>query len=89
MKLKRIQLGRKKGWRMLPNTIKVDRTTRHGNPSEFGKGEESIQAFTKWLESRPRDELEEHPLLRGYNMACWCPLSGPCHADVLLKKANK
>ena len=27
--------------------------------------------------------------LRGKNLACWCPLDKPCHADVLLKLANK
>lgn len=27
--------------------------------------------------------------LRGKNLACWCPLDGPCHADVLLELANR
>jgi hypothetical protein len=26
--------------------------------------------------------------LRGKNLACWCPLDQPCHADVLLDLAN-
>ena len=26
--------------------------------------------------------------LRGKDLACWCPLSSPCHADVLLELAN-
>lgn len=26
--------------------------------------------------------------LRGKNLACWCPLDKPCHADVLLQIAN-
>jgi hypothetical protein len=26
--------------------------------------------------------------LRGKNLACWCPLGQPCHADVLLEMAN-
>lgn len=29
---KRVQLSRAKGWRMPPNTVKVDRSTRWGNP---------------------------------------------------------
>jgi len=35
-----------------------------------------------------------HPLevargvLRGHDLACWCPLDQPCHADVLLELAN-
>lgn len=27
-------------------------------------------------------------LLSGKNLACWCPLDQPCHADVLLELAN-
>lgn len=26
--------------------------------------------------------------LHGHDLACWCPLDQPCHADVLLKLAN-
>jgi hypothetical protein len=27
--------------------------------------------------------------LQGYNLACFCPISSPCHADILLKIANE
>jgi hypothetical protein len=27
-------------------------------------------------------------VLRGHDLACWCPLDKPCHADVLLRLAN-
>lgn len=27
--------------------------------------------------------------LRGKDLACWCPLDKPCHADVLLRLANR
>lgn len=27
--------------------------------------------------------------LRGRNLACWCPLGAPCHADILLRIANE
>lgn len=33
-----------------------------------------------------RDSLHE---LKGKNLACWCPLDQPCHADVLLELAAK
>lgn len=26
--------------------------------------------------------------LRGKNLACWCALDEPCHADVILERAN-
>jgi len=32
----RIQLSRARGWRMPPNTVKVDRSTRWGNPFRVG-----------------------------------------------------
>lgn len=28
-------------------------------------------------------------VLRGKDLACWCPLDEPCHADVLLELANR
>lgn len=33
----------------------------------------------------PRPNVAE---LRGKDLACWCPLDQPCHADVLLELAN-
>lgn len=33
----RIQLSRAKGWKMPPNTVKVDRSTQWGNPWAAGK----------------------------------------------------
>ena len=27
-------------------------------------------------------------LLKGSDLACWCPLDQPCHADILLEIAN-
>jgi hypothetical protein len=37
-----------------------------------------------------RDEMVRRlPELRGKNLACWCPLDQPCHADVLLEVANR
>jgi hypothetical protein len=35
---KRIQLSRKKGWRMPENTVKVDRSTGFGNPFPISTG---------------------------------------------------
>lgn len=30
----------------------------------------------------------DHEELRGKNLACWCPLGSPCHADMLLGLAH-
>ena len=35
------------------------------------------------------EELADlHQSLAGRDLACWCPLDQPCHADVLLEVAN-
>lgn len=39
------------------------------------------------FEGRPTlDEIRDE--LAGHDLACWCPLDQPCHADVLLELAN-
>jgi hypothetical protein len=58
-----------------------------------------VQCFRRWLEGRDQDLgaksdtlrndlLMALPSIRGKNLACWCPINGPCHADVLLELAN-
>jgi len=90
---KRVQLKRKKGWRMPPNAVKVDRSTRWGNPftvEEYGR-EEAIERFREYID-HPNSPLEftfaDLETLRGKNLACWCRLDQSCHADVLLELAN-
>ncbi len=39
--------------------------------------------------SKPPSLKEIRAKLRGKNLACWCPLDQPCHADVLLELANR
>ena len=44
----RIQLSRRKGWKMPPNTVKVDRTTKWGNPfvvGEHGTAAECVDLY--------------------------------------------
>lgn len=129
----RIQLRRTKGWRMPPNTVKVDRTTRWGNAWKIGSQmfvpdpephfrpcltvADCIQAFRQFVDWDPptADNPYRMPtgdggvlecwggyddnihvnrssirrFLAGKNLACWCPLDQPCHADVLLEIANR
>lgn len=60
-----------------------------------------VDAFEAWLgpfwrtnwdgsesEAARARILEGLPHLRGKDLACWCPLDRPCHADVLLHLAN-
>jgi hypothetical protein len=89
----RMQLSRRKGWRMPPDTVKVDRSTRFGNPFHLGKDGDRAEIVRLFREHLARPEQAAHvadikATLRGRNLACWCPLDGPCHADVLLDVAN-
>lgn len=82
----RIQLRRTKGWRMPANTVKVDRSTRWGNPwtAANSGGVDPVLRFAR--ETAPLMDLAP---LRGKNLACWCPIGATCHADVLLSLANE
>ena len=43
-----------------------------------------------WIDSPgSRYHRDRIAALRGKNLACWCPLDQPCHADVLLELANE
>jgi hypothetical protein len=93
MQPQRIQLSRKKGWKMPPNTVKVSRPTKWGNPftvEQYGR-EKAVQMFRDYI-GHPNSphgfQYEEIKQLRGKNLACFCPLDKPCHADVLLALAN-
>ena len=56
--------------------------------------EDAVGCYEEMLSVKPktgtrvawlRDNLSS---LRGRNLACWCALDAPCHADVLLRLAN-
>ena len=92
----RVQLSRRKGWRMPENTVKVGRPGKWGNPykedrTEGGKDRAwAVSAFRAHYHNDQEYRALVVRALRGKNLACWCPLDGgPCHADVLLDWANK
>jgi hypothetical protein len=48
--------------------------------------------LTYWFGGRMKHDVpfrEAVESLRGKDLACWCPLDQPCHADVLLEVANQ
>lgn len=95
---RRVQLSRRKGWRKPENTVVVARPTKWGNPfsiAEYGR-DHAIAAFRELMTDpmarahvgypEPEEVVAE---MAGRNLACWCPLDQPCHADVLLALANE
>lgn len=51
-------------------------------------GDEATYWLGGWETTRP-DLHAALTELRGRDLACWCPLSAPCHGDVLLELANR
>ncbi|WP_435011731.1 DUF4326 domain-containing protein [Tundrisphaera lichenicola] len=50
--------------------------------------EDAIECFRLMLTQKPEFVAEVREHLRGKNLACYCPLDQPCHANVLLELAN-
>jgi hypothetical protein len=62
---------------MPANTVSVTRPGKWRNPftvAEYGRAS-AIEKYRKTLAARDLSEL------RGKNLACYCPLDQPCHAD--------
>lgn len=92
---KRIKRERTTGWTMPEGAVYVGRPTRWGNPYIIGKDGDASACVAKyraywdaWLFEEPGAEDRLKRLLGGKDLACWCNLTSPCHADVLLELAN-
>lgn len=91
MEPRRIQLKTKKGWKMPANTISVAKPAKWANHYAWwarGGYVAATELFCNYIMRRPRLIEMAKSELRGKNLACWCPLNKPCHADVLLALAN-
>lgn len=100
MKPKRIQRKRTKGWKMPANTISVTRPGKWGNPYKIGEeyktesgfkkietAQHAVNLFEQAIEFYNKEQIKKE--LKGKNLACYCSLDSPCHADILLKIANE
>lgn len=116
---KRIQLSRKKGFKLPDGAINCARPGKFGNPFKVGGyfkiGDIDPRARFQmsWMQSYEPDprftliETNEHAVamfeqllarghfkadlskLRGHDLACYCKPEQACHADVLLREANR
>lgn len=84
---------------MPKNTVYVGRPTMWGNPFKVGElnnnyylfaanEEQAVAFFKKYTSFTGANKEMLIKELGGKNLACWCPLDKPCHADVLLEIAN-
>jgi hypothetical protein len=89
----RVQLRRTKGWRKPAGVVVVARPSRWGNPFRLGIDGDRATCVTRYREALVAGALgfsvdDVRRELAGHDLACWCPLELPCHAEVLLEVAN-
>lgn len=96
---KRIQLSRQKGYKKPESAVVVTRQSKHwGNPfnvKEYGQNG-AVERFYRWLRGENNLFPEQRKLildnidsLEEKDLACFCGLDEPCHADLLLQLANQ
>lgn len=84
---------------MPEDAVYVGRPTVFGNPYRVqacgGGAVEAVGLFDRLVRSKDRGPWQRlasialiRSELRGKDLACFCPLDLPCHADVLLEIAN-
>lgn len=99
---KRIQMTRTRLWRPdNPGAVIVARPSKWGNPYKVGEhphGDRRRKPYTPETAVAEYRRREARGAafsamvareLRGKDLACWCALDQPCHADVLLEIANR
>lgn len=82
---------------MPDGAVYVGRPSRWGNPfpvpeycsrtEEFFR-QDAVEKFRAWLAGQDELQAAIREQLAGRDLACWCRLDMPCHADVLLEVAN-
>ena len=75
-------------------TVSVASPTRWANPyrpadRSMAAGQTTVEHFAGYLRRNPTLVAEAREQLVGHNLACWCPLRYPCHADVWLAMVNE
>lgn len=96
---RRFKLERRAGWTKPPGGRSVARPHRWSNPhrvEELGRAEAVRRYESDLLAGRLVDAAdivldvdEARRDLAGHHLGCFCPLTEPCHADVLLHYANQ
>jgi Domain of unknown function (DUF4326) len=96
----RVRLRRTRGSRKPAGAIVVARPTPWGNPWHLGDPDPDrpdsriatrarmVELYRRHLDAHPELVERARAELAGADLACWCPLDEPCHADVLLEVAN-
>lgn len=65
----------------------LDESYNDGSFIKVRDNAHAVELYKQYLSIYPlkKEKLDK---LKGKNLACWCSLNEPCHADILLKIAN-
>jgi hypothetical protein len=89
---KRVKIGGDLYHQTVPEgAVKVTRPGPWGNPykvKEHGLTE-ALRLFKEYLDANPELVARARDALAGKDLACWCPLDKPCHADIWLALVNE
>lgn len=90
---RRIQLSRRRGWRLPPGARSVAYPSKYANPYRPihrtpAANRAAVEQYRAYLADHPDLVAAARAELAGYDLACWCPPELDCHADVLLDIVN-
>ena len=79
----------RRGNKLPPNTKLVTRRTRWGNPYKVIPWgiytlDESLKLYRQDLPDILKNDPDFFEPLRGFDLACACPLNQDCHADIIM-----
>jgi hypothetical protein len=86
--MKRISYNRYIDGKLPPGTKLVTRPSRFSNPyhlAEHGR-EEALRLFKIHLDDQVGKGILNLEELRGFDLACICPMDEKCHVDIILDK---
>jgi hypothetical protein len=101
---KRIQFRRQKGFKLPGNAVFVARPTKWGLPYKVVETaaeakaagdanmitrKKAMRLYESDLKKKLKSDPEYLKPLRGKDLACYCRLELNCHADILLRYANR
>lgn len=74
----------------LPGTAEALSYAQDSYPTKQAAEEDAVRLYGIWVSGfTPERQQSIINALAGKNLACWCNLSTPCHADFLLKFCEK
>jgi len=86
--MKRISYNRYRDGKLPPGSKLVTRPSKFSNPfpvAKYGR-EKALELYEKYLDEKLESGELKLDELKGFDLACWCPLNLKCHVDIILNR---